>query len=130
MLVVLGISMLLLSAVIGARPKITALRLRSEARTIAAELSRARGEAMARNHETSLRIDTDHNVLRLGQSSRVLPRGLTVAMTVADTERAGASGGLRFYPDGQSSGGDIVLQLDGQRAQIAVNWLTGQVRLN
>ena len=54
---------------------------------------------------------------------------MTVAMTVAETERAGDSGGIRFFPDGQSSGGEIALTLDGRSARIAVNWLTGEPRL-
>jgi len=40
---------------------------------------------------------------------RALPTGMTVALTVAEAERTGDSGSVRFYPDGQSSGGEIVL---------------------
>jgi general secretion pathway protein H len=54
---------------------------------------------------------------------------MSVALTVAETERRGDVGGLRFYPDGQSSGGEIVLALDGWSSRIFVNWLTGEARV-
>ena len=50
-------------------------------------------------------------------------------MTIAEPERMRDVGGIRFYPDGQSSGGDIVLSLDGRSSRIIVNWLTGEARL-
>jgi general secretion pathway protein H len=55
-----------------------------------------------------------------------LPRGMTVVMIAAEKERRGYSAGMRFYPDGQSSGGEIVLALEGRASRIAVNWLTGE----
>jgi general secretion pathway protein H len=55
---------------------------------------------------------------------------MAVALTIAEPERAQDSGGLRFYPDGQSSGGEIILALDGHISRIAVNWLTGEARLS
>jgi general secretion pathway protein H len=51
-------------------------------------------------------------------------------MIAAESERVGDSGGMRFYPDGQSSGGEIVLALEGRASRIAVNWLTGEPRLS
>jgi general secretion pathway protein H len=60
---------------------------------------------------------------------RSLPRGITVALTVAAPEVAGSRGGLRFYPDGQSSGGEIVLRLGSRSARVTVNWLTGEARV-
>jgi general secretion pathway protein H len=55
---------------------------------------------------------------------------MTVALTVAETERVANIGGIRFFPDGQSSGGEIALTLEGRSARIAVNWLTGEPQLN
>ena len=51
-------------------------------------------------------------------------------MTIAETERMAEIGGIRFFPDGQSSGGEIALTLEGRSARIAVNWLTGESQLN
>ena len=130
LLVVMGIMGLILAAVLVARPKTAATRVAVAARAVAATLQLARAQAMASNAETVVRIDAQKHQFGLAKSMHALPRGITVAMTVAETERVGDSGGMRFYPDGQSSGGEIVLMLEGRTSHIAVNWLTGEPRLS
>jgi general secretion pathway protein H len=130
LLVVMGIMGLILAAVLVARPKTAATRVAVAARAVAATLQLARAQAMASNAETVVRIDAQKRQFGLAKSMHPLPRGMTVAMTVAETERVGDSGGMRFYPDGQSSGGEIVLMLEGRTSRIAVNWLTGEPRLS
>jgi general secretion pathway protein H len=130
LLVVMGIIGLILAVVLSAKPKTAAARVAVAARAIAATLQLARTQAMATNMETVVRIDTQSRQFGLLGSMHALPRGMTVAMTVAETERIEGSGGMRFYPDGQSSGGEIVLMLDGRASRIAVNWLTGEPRLS
>lgn len=130
LLVVMGIMGLFLAAVLVARPKTAATRVAVAARAVAATLQLARAQAMASNAETVVRIDAQKHQFGLAKSMHPLPRGMTVAITVAETERVGDSGGMRFYPDGQSSGGEIVLMLEGRTSRIAVNWLTGEPRLS
>jgi general secretion pathway protein H len=130
LLVVLGISSLVLSLAIYSRPKVATARVNVAARSIVLTLQLARARAMAGNIETLVRIDTEKGEFGTPGALHVLPRGTSVALTIAQTERFGNSGGLRFYPDGQSSGGEIVLGLDGRVSRIAVNWLTGQARLS
>lgn len=130
MLVVMGIVGLILAVVLSAKPKTAAARVAVAARAVAATLQLARTQAMATNTETVVRIDTQSRQFGLLGSMHALPRGMTVAMTVAETERIEGSGGMRFYPDGQSSGGEIVLMLDGRASRIAVNWLTGEPQLS
>lgn len=130
LLVVMGIMGLLLTAVLSAKPKTASVRVTVAARTIASTLQLARAQAMASNAETVVRIDTQNNQFGMDGSMHALPRGMTVAMIAAENERVGDSGGMRFYPDGQSSGGEIVLALEGRVSRIAVNWLTGEPRLS
>ena len=130
LLVVMGIMGLILTAVLAAKPKTAAARVAVTARAVAATLQLARAQAMASNAETVVRIDTERRQFGVAGSMHALPRGMTVAMTVAETERIADSGGMRFYPDGQSSGGEIVLKLDGRASRIAVNWLTGEPQLS
>jgi len=130
LLVVMGIVGLILAVVLSAKPKTAAARVAVAARAVAATLQLARTQAMATNTETVVRIDTQSRQFGLLGSMHALPRGMTVAMTVAETERIEGSGGMRFYPDGQSSGGEIVLMLDGRASRIAVNWLTGEPQLS
>jgi len=130
LLVVMGIMGLVLAVAVSAKPNTAATRVAVTARAVAATLQLARAEAMASNAETVVRIDVQKGQFGLARSMHALPRGMTVAMTVAETERLGDSGGMRFYPDGQSSGGEIVLMLKGQASRIAVNWLTGEPQLS
>jgi general secretion pathway protein H len=130
LLVVMGIMSLVLVVVLSARPRAVATRIAVTARAIAATLQLARAQAMASNTETLFQIDTDKLLFGLPRSMHALPRGMAVAMNVAETERVANVGGIRFFPDGQSSGGEIALTLDGRSTRIAVNWLTGQPRLD
>jgi general secretion pathway protein H len=130
LLVVMGIMALILAAVLVARPKTAATRVAVAGRAVAATIQLARAQAMASNAETIVRIDPEKHEFGMAKSMHPLPRGMTVALTVAETERIGNSGGMRFYPDGQSSGGEIVLTLEGKTSRIAVNWLTGEPRLS
>jgi general secretion pathway protein H len=130
LLVVMGILGLILAVVLSAKPKTAAARVAVAGRAVAATLQLARTQAMATNTETVVRIDPQSRQFGLLGSTHALPRGMTVAMTVAETERIEGSGGMRFYPDGQSSGGEIVLMLDGRASRIAVNWLTGEPQLS
>jgi len=130
LLVVMGIMGLVLVVVVGARPKATTTRIAVTARAVGATLQLARAQAMASNTETVFRIDTERLQFGLPRAMHSFPKGMTVAMTVAETERVADVGGIRFFPDGQSSGGEIALMLDGRSARIAVNWLTGESQLN
>ena len=130
LLVVMGIMGIVLVVVVNARPKAATTRIAVTARAVGATLQLARAQAMASNTETVFRIDTDRLQFGLPRSMHSFPKGMTVAMTVAETERVADVGGIRFFPDGQSSGGEIALTLDGRSARIAVNWLTGESQLN
>jgi general secretion pathway protein H len=130
LLVVMGIMGLVFAVTLSAKPKTAATRVAVTARAIAATLQLARAQAMASNVETLVRVDTQKGQFGLASSMHALPRGMAVAMTVAETEHIGNSGGMRFYPDGQSSGGEIVLMLEGQKSRITVNWLTGESQVN
>jgi len=126
LLVVMGIMGLVLAAVVFARPKTATVQVNVAARSVAATLQLARAQAMASNAETVVRIDPQNGQFGMDGSMHALPRGMTVVMIAAENERRGDSGGMRFYPDGQSSGGEIVLALEGRASRIAVNWLTGE----
>jgi len=130
LLVVMGIMALVLVVVLNARPNAAATRIAVTARAVGATLQLARAQAMASNTETVFRIDADKLQFGLPRSMQSLPMGMTVAMTVAETERVANIGGIRFFPDGQSSGGEIALSLEGRSARIAVSWLTGEPQLN
>lgn len=128
-LVVLVIMALVVVSVLAAKPRSAAARTSAEARAIAATLQLARSRARARNAEIVVDVDTRNGRFGAVDAMRQLPSGMEIALTVAETERRGRVGGLRFYPDGQSSGGEILLSYKGQKERIIVNWFTGEPRI-
>jgi general secretion pathway protein H len=129
-LVVMGIMGLVLAAVTTAKPKAEAARVAAAARAVAATLQLARAQAMSSNAETVVRIDAQRHQFGVAQAMHDLPRGISVKLTVAEPERVGDVGGVRFYPDGQSSGGEIMLAIGGRSSRIVVNWLTGEAQVS
>jgi general secretion pathway protein H len=128
-LVVLAILAGVTATVTLARPRPAAARVNAEARMVASTLQLARSRAMASNTETVVAVDTEGRRIGLGRTIRQLPDGMSILLTVAATERRNQVGGLRFYPDGRSSGGEILLAYHGRRERIVVNWFTGEPRI-
>ena len=133
MLVVIAIMALIASVSIPVlrRPP-EGLRLEASARTLASALRLTRAHAIAGNVDILLSIDADRRTFESPvDHATALDPEISITMTLAAPERRGAAvGGIRFFPDGSSSGGDITLTLGARRAHIAVNWLTGQARLD
>jgi general secretion pathway protein H len=129
LLVVLGIVGVVLGTMIIARPNASGTRVDAVARTVLATLRLARAQAIERNTEIEVLIDPQTHMVGSPQGKWQLPDGVYVVLTFAESEKRGAAGGLRFYPDGQSSGGEISLALGGRNARLTVSWLTGEARI-
>jgi general secretion pathway protein H len=129
LLVVLGIVAVVLGTMIVARPNASGTRVNAAARAVLATLRLARAQAIERNTEIVVSIDPETRTVRSSKGQWQLPQGVRVALTYAQSERMGVAGGLRFYPDGQSSGGEISLGLEGRMARLSVSWLTGEARI-
>ncbi|MGY3346716.1 MULTISPECIES: GspH/FimT family pseudopilin [unclassified Bradyrhizobium] len=128
-LVVLSIMALVSAAILAAKPRTAAARVSAEARAIAASLQLARSRARARNAEMVVGVDTQNGRFGTAGAMRQLPDGIELSLTVAASERHGAVGGIRFYPDGRSSGGEILISYRGRAERIVVNWFTGDARI-
>ena len=130
LLVVLAIVSVVFGTLVLARPSAVGARVNAAARGVVATLRLARAEAMVRNTETTVSVDPEAGVIAFSRGKWQLPRGAQVRLTFAETERTAAGGSLRFYPDGQSSGGEINLRLEGRLARVTVSWLTGEARID
>ena len=108
------------------------LRLEAAARTLMSGLRSSRVEAIARNDDVVVTMHVDRRILESSTGSTIqIDQEISVEMIFAAAERRrGAAGAIRFFPDGTSSGGDIILTLNKRRARISVNWLTGEARLD
>jgi general secretion pathway protein H len=133
LLVVLAIIGLLLSAVpailTAARPGIDA---RSEAIAIADELRAARSQAVASGRETRLTFDIGGARYGIdpGGRSRDLPQGMVVHFRGSRGEVGASSAAVRFFRDGTSTGGELLLTYQGHEHRILAHWLTGRVSVD
>jgi general secretion pathway protein H len=105
------------------------LRLQIAASELAAAFRATRSAAILRNTETTLLIDVDRRTFR---STVVAPRAFATGIDARLTFAAGvgaapSDGGFRFFPDGSSTGGNVLLSLHGQQTRVCIDWLTGQV---
>ncbi|MGQ9659779.1 MAG: GspH/FimT family pseudopilin [Thermochromatium sp.] len=132
LLVVMAIAAVMMTAV----PTLLAvalpgLEMKSAARRTATILRLARESAIRRGEETSVLVDLERHRLTLtGQRSLSLPERLSLRLEAASSELIDAQRGtIRFFPDGSSTGGRLVLAHGGQGYQIGVTWLTGRIEL-
>lgn len=106
------------------------MRLRSEARELAAQLRYTRAQAMATGSTQRFVIDpqTRQWTAPNGRHGEVSKRlGISFTGTRQAQPRPG-QGAIAFFQDGGSSGGQIRLSTRRARWQVDVAWLTGEVR--
>ena len=109
------------------------LEMKAAAREVAGVMRQARGQAIRDNREAVVLIDTERNVYRLGQDARdhTLNPALQVLLVTAASEQLDDTrGGIRFFPDGTSTGGRVTLSRNDRKFDITVDWLTGLVAIS
>jgi general secretion pathway protein H len=89
-----------------------------------------RAAAVAKGRDLVLLVDVDRrNFQSLVVAMKTYSPDLTVQMTVAEPERITAShGGFRFFADGSSTGGDLVVRGRDKEIKICLDWLTGRTQ--
>ena len=104
-------------------------QLDASAQRLAAGLRDTRTRAMATGKPQSFTIDLRaHAWAAPGRDPLALPADAAVRVTSAgeETDQAGIAR-IRYFPDGSSSGGNIVLSDRRRNARVDVDWLTGAV---
>ena len=104
--------------------------LRASARAVAAGLRETRTLAMAHGRAEVFALDLAASSYRGAgdKSAHALPPDVRAALlTVAGERMTDTAAGIRFFPDGSSTGGRVTLLRDGRKIEIAVDWLTGRV---
>jgi len=104
--------------------------LKTAAATMASRIRDMRSAAIATGSERVVSVDVDGRSLSFGdgRASLQLDPTLSLSVTAADSERRGPSkAGIRFFPNGSSTGATIQLRSERQKYEVRVNWLTGRV---
>jgi len=107
-----------------------ASRAKSAALLTASRLRDLRAAAMTSGQERFAEIEPAARLLHFGdgRSALRLDPSIQIAVTAADSERRSpGSAGIRFFPNGSSTGATIKLSSDRQGYEVRVNWLTGRV---
>lgn len=132
LLVVMVIAALILGLVgTSISRNISGAEMRNAAGKLTASLRYTRTRAILDKEETVFTVDTENRSYKAPKRDEViLPEGMKVALTTARSELTSENvGGIRFYPDGGSTGGFVELNANGRIYRINVAWLTGEASI-
>lgn len=107
---------------------ISGAEMRTAARKVAASLRYTRTQAILNKSEQVFLVDTEALTYQAADRKPVeLPKGMMVELNTARSELTSeTAGGIRFYPDGGSTGGNVRLDANGRVYRVNVAWLTGE----
>ncbi|WP_376692662.1 GspH/FimT family pseudopilin [Wenzhouxiangella sp. EGI_FJ10409] len=131
MVVMLIVSMLFAVVGVSVSRSVRGAEIRNASRDIVAGIRHTRGQAIIQRQQQVFHVDADaRSWTAAGRDAVELPEGLDITIETARSELTGENaGGIRFYPDGASTGGSVEL-LAGERTwTVEVSWLTGEVSL-
>jgi general secretion pathway protein H len=133
LIVVLGIvAMIMLLALPRLGDLAPGRELRATAEELRADIRRVRNAALVQSRETVLLIDVENGTWAsaVGSIRGALPSETALAITVARQERtAEGTGGIRFYPDGTSTGAKLTLSRGGRALVLSIDWFDGHVAI-
>lgn len=107
-----------------------ASQVKAAALIAASRLRDLRAAAMTSGEERVAEIEPVARLLHFGDGRASLQLGpaIEIAVTAADGERRSPTrAGIRFFPNGSSTGATIKLKSNRQSYEVRVNWLTGRV---
>ena len=110
---------------------VSATEARVAPRNLVASLRYTRARAIIDKKEQVFQVDTENRSYQApGREQVNLPEGVDVTVTTARSEMTSESiAGIRFFPDGGSTGGHIELTINDREYRVNVAWLTGDSRL-
>jgi general secretion pathway protein H len=130
MLVVIAIMTLVLSTAGYALTAKREVSLDQLAQSLVAELRLTRSDAILAGKEVVLFVDVEQRRYWADKRNTTqLPASVVLKLTVADQEQGRGLGGIRFFPNGQSTGGEIVLERNASRVAVRTEWLTGRAHV-
>jgi len=132
MLVVLVIVSLMMALVgTSISRNISGAEMRTAASKVAAGLRYTRTQAILKKAEQVFLVDTEALTYQAAEREpEKLPEGMKVELNTARSELTSeTTGGIRFYPDGGSTGGNVRLEANGRIYRVNVAWLTGEASM-
>lgn len=105
-------------------------QLKTASLLAASRLRDIRSGAMISGADRVAVVDVQRRAIEFGNGipPLVFSQAIDLDVVAADSERRSTSStGIRFFPNGSSTGGTINLKSKGNAYEIRVNWLTGRV---
>ena len=110
----------------------SSLEHQAAVKDIVSALRYARAQAMMFHQEKTVAFNLAKNTYTVSGRGREysIPMSIDVTIVTAQSELTGkGQGNFRFYPDGSSSGGRILLERGPSAVQIDISWLTGDAKI-
>jgi general secretion pathway protein H len=130
MMVVLAILALVLTIVpVHLMNSTGAQALKSDVRMLISALHYSRTQAISLNMPVALVLDRENMRLIIDGSQQigVLSKTTTFGIVGQGTFQTRTPTIVQFYPEGGSSGGELLLSYERDEYRVSVNWLTGAV---
>lgn len=110
---------------------ISGAEARSATRELVASLRYTRARAILDKTEQVFQVNTEERSYQApGRKEVELPEGVDITITTARSEiTAEDVAGIRFFPDGGSTGGHIELTVNERDYRVNISWLTGETRM-
>lgn len=107
------------------------LELRTGTRNLVSALQEARARSIGRNAVVTVVVDQE-GFLKVDGTVAVRAAARLRILNVMRTGQSSANAvdGIRFFPDGTSTGGHLMLALGDRRKHVLVDWLTGAVSIS
>lgn len=130
--VVVLIAIILTVVSVSFSKSLTTAKVRAASRDLVAALRYTRGQAIVKGEQKVLTLDLERNSYQAPNRGSVeLPKNMKLRLTTAEQELTGENaGGIRFFPDGSSTGGNIAVLMGERVWRINVAWLTGEITLD
>lgn len=109
-----------------------AFNLDRSTQKVAESLRAARSAAIVANREQILSIDVERRQFLTPEAKAPvqLPAGVNIGFITARQEQLNESiGRIRFFPDGSSTGGRVILAVEDTRNVVDIDWLTGVISI-
>lgn len=106
------------------------MQLKTVGSEVVSALRFARKQAVKKKKPISVAFNLSENHYQIQGQNQLnkLPEDLTLTLVISRNNYTGnVMATVVFYPDGSSSGAEILLELEHSKKQIKVNWLTGKV---
>ena len=102
--------------------------LKSDVRMLISALNYARTKAISSNMPVALALDRENMRLTINGAQQIGSLSKTTTLDIAgQSPQIGTPTIVQFYPEGGSSGGELLLSYERDEYRVSVNWLTGAV---